>query len=275
MVMLIRPVSGTASLLAHAATNWPMPSVIPPGWSASWKHWDYLLTLLALNPYFLRLPQIVNVKYAIPGQVHPIIFSGARECVLFWTEIPHDPDGPLLDCRTIELYTYDATRAKQAADTVEEIMLLVAAAPSPSDVPMLKLEPDAEGEAALACILERDPSVIPLLESNFLGCALRATEPDEELMSADEAEARHSEKFTQAIRNVEAYVAQTEADLAADAAELTDLLAVGSPELLEQEGLDKDEEAHAKMWVHVEDAKEKFKALRKTWMESYGPWVVA
>jgi hypothetical protein len=36
--------------------------------------------------------------------------------------------------------------------------------------------------------------------------------------------------------------------------ELADLRAVGSPELLEQEGLEKDEEAHAKMLVHLEDA---------------------
>jgi hypothetical protein len=49
---------------------------------------------------------------------------------------------------------------------------------------------------------------------------------------------------------------------------------VGSPELLEQEGLDKDEGAHTKMRVHLEDAKEKkLKALKKAWTESYGPWV--
>jgi 5-bromo-4-chloroindolyl phosphate hydrolysis protein len=66
---------------------------------------------------------------------------------------------------------------------------------------------------------------------------------------------------------------QTEEELAADAAELADLRAVGSPELLEQDGLDKNEEAHAKMRVHLEDAKEKLKALRKTWTELYGPWV--
>jgi 5-bromo-4-chloroindolyl phosphate hydrolysis protein len=58
-------------------------------------------------------------------------------------------------------------------------------------------------------------------------------------------------------------VAQTEEEFAADAAELANLQAVGSPELLEQEGLDKHEEAHAKIRVHLEDAKEKLKALRK------------
>jgi hypothetical protein len=37
-----------------------VPSLIPPGWSASWEHWDYSL----------RLPQIemlVDIKYAIPA----------------------------------------------------------------------------------------------------------------------------------------------------------------------------------------------------------------
>jgi hypothetical protein len=87
----------------------------------------------------------------IPGQVRPIIYSDARKCVLFWTEIPFDepPDGAghvfLLNCRTFELYTYDATRAKHAPDTVEEIVLLVATALMPKSVPMVKLKPNAEG----------------------------------------------------------------------------------------------------------------------------------
>jgi hypothetical protein len=101
-------------------------------------------------------------------------------------------------------------------DTVEEIVLLVAAAPTPEGVPMVKLEPDPEGEAALVRILERDASVIPLLESNFLGYAPRATEPDEELMRADEAEG----KAHTGDMDIEAYVAQTEAELPADAVEL-------------------------------------------------------
>jgi hypothetical protein len=130
---------------------------------------------------------------------------------------------------------------------------------------MVKLEPDVEGEAALTRILDRDAGIIPLLESDFGGYASLATEPDKELMSADEVRARQREKFTQAIRNVEVYVPQTE--------ELADLRAVGSPEQLEQEGLEKDEEAHAKMWAHLEDARERVKVLRKAWTESYGPWV--
>ncbi|KAJ7910818.1 hypothetical protein B0H13DRAFT_2485144 [Mycena leptocephala] len=163
------------------------------------------------SPYFLRLPQIEMLV-----NVCPIIYSGARECVLFWTGIPQAPDELpdiegddgtgnvfLLNYRTFEFYTYNATHAKHAPDMVEEIVLIIAAAPSPSDVPILKLEPDAEGDAALARILDRDAGVIPLLESDFRGYAPHATEPDEELMSTDEAAARQREKFMQAIRNVE------------------------------------------------------------------------
>jgi hypothetical protein len=77
----------------------------------------------------------------------------------------------LLDCRTLELYTFDATRMKRAhtLDTVEEVVLLFAAARTPEGVHMLKLELDPEGEAALQHILDRDASVIPLLESDFRG----------------------------------------------------------------------------------------------------------
>jgi hypothetical protein len=102
----------------------------------------------------------------------------------------------LLNCRTFELYTCEATHAKHAPDTVEEIVLLVSAALTPEGVPMVKLELDSEGEAVLARILDRDASVIPLLESDFLGYAPRATEPDEEPMSVDEAAVRQKEKFT-------------------------------------------------------------------------------
>ena len=73
------------------------------------------------------------------------------------------------------------------------LLLLVAAAPTPAGVPMLKLEPDPDGAAALARILARDPAVIPVLEEEFLGYAPRATERAEELLSADAAHARHKE----------------------------------------------------------------------------------
>ncbi|KAJ6551537.1 hypothetical protein B0H19DRAFT_1158070 [Mycena capillaripes] len=280
----------TAALLSYAVKNWPAPAVIPAGWSADWKQWDYLLTLFAFSPYFLRLPQIemlVNVKYGIPGEVRPIMYSDARESVVFSTEIPTDPDAPddapdgaghvfLLNCRTFELYTYDPARPEHAPDTIEELALLIAAAPTPEGVPMVQLQPDPDGEAALQRVLARDATVIPLLESDFLGYAPRATEPEQELVSADAAAEAQKQKLAEAIRKVRAYVVETEAELALDEAELADLRTDGSPELQDKEdGVRLDEEAHAQMRVALEEAKAKLKIWEHLWTESYGPWVDA
>ncbi|KAJ7064569.1 hypothetical protein C8F01DRAFT_1354005 [Mycena amicta] len=49
------------------------------------KNWDYLRTLFAYSLYFLRLPQIhmlVNVKYAIPGDVKPVMYSSKHEVLV-------------------------------------------------------------------------------------------------------------------------------------------------------------------------------------------------
>ncbi|KAJ7434332.1 hypothetical protein B0H11DRAFT_734847 [Mycena galericulata] len=72
----------TATLLACVETQWPLPLAIPAGLSADCSTFDYLLALFAFSPYFLRLPQIemlVNVKYAAPGEVRPLMYSAARE----------------------------------------------------------------------------------------------------------------------------------------------------------------------------------------------------
>jgi hypothetical protein len=66
MAVLIHPGSATASLLAYAAINWPIPFVIPPGWSASWKHWDYLLKLYGTIRARIQIKnkQIIALKRA-------------------------------------------------------------------------------------------------------------------------------------------------------------------------------------------------------------------
>ncbi|KAJ7853319.1 hypothetical protein B0H14DRAFT_2758556 [Mycena olivaceomarginata] len=290
----------TASLLAYGAAHWPAPDVLPAGWSADWARWDYLLTLFAFSPYFLRLPQIemlVNVKYGIPGEVRPIMYSDAREMLLFSTEVLDQPDEPdsdseaqpqkpaqdgdgagfvfLLNCRTFELWTYDpdaSASPQNAPSTIQELVLLVAAAPTPAGVPMLKLEPDPDGAAALARILARDPAVIPVLEEEFLGYAPRATERAEELLSADAAHARHKEKWGDAILQLRAYVKETEAELAADERELADLRATGSAELRESEGdnFRLDEAAHAQMRAALAETKGKLAEWERQWVEAYG-----
>ncbi|KAF8217196.1 hypothetical protein K438DRAFT_1798431 [Mycena galopus ATCC 62051] len=286
----------TASLLAYAAANWQSPSVIPPGWSTDWKRWDYLLTFFAFSPYFLRLPQIemlVNVRYGIPGEVRPIMYSDARESVLFSTELDHDPNDPdsdaapppdgagfvfLLNCRTFELWTYDPDRGDAAPDTIEELVLLVGAAPTPEGVPMVKVETDPEGEEALQRILDRDPGVIPILESDFLGYAPRPTDRAEELVNADDADAAHREKFANAIRELRAYVKETEEELRRDEAELADIrmtgdMDQGSPESHEsEETFRTDADAHAQIRVALEDTKARLREWERQWTEAYGPW---
>ncbi|KAJ7812180.1 hypothetical protein B0H14DRAFT_3879760 [Mycena olivaceomarginata] len=84
-------------LVAYGAAHWPAPDVLPASWSADWARWDHPLTLFAFSPYFLRLPQIemlVSVKYGIPGEVRPIMYSNAREALLFSTEVLDQPDEP-------------------------------------------------------------------------------------------------------------------------------------------------------------------------------------
>ncbi|KAJ7166774.1 hypothetical protein C8R46DRAFT_1271718 [Mycena filopes] len=242
----------TAALLAYAQTHWPAPSVVPAGWSTDWSQWDYLLTLFAFSPYFLRLPQIemlVNIKYAIPGEVRPIMYSVARESLVFCVEMPDDfedsdsdsepesevgEDGAahvfLLDCRTFDLYTYDPapppaadgtpTYAQHAPDTIEELVLLIGAAPTPAAVPMLRLEPDEAGAAVLQRVLDRDASVIPVLEEDYLGYAPRATSRAEELLDANTAQRQETEALRRAIAAARATVRETEAELAREEAEV-------------------------------------------------------
>ncbi|KAF7356025.1 hypothetical protein MVEN_00932000 [Mycena venus] len=245
----------TATLLAYAAAHWPAPSVLPPRWSANWRDWDYLLTLFAFSPYFLRLPQIemlVNVKYGIPGEVRPIMYcDGAGkgkdkegDWVLLSAEIPAEAmedlepseaqpeeagvgeDGAgyvfLLNCRTFDIWT--ARRARRRRVLIVRPPSLPS--PSPKTSPCPNSPPDPAGESALARILARDASVIPLLESDFLGYAPRPTERAEELLSADAAHAAHKAKWKDAIERVREYVKEMEAELRGSEEEVGDLRAV-------------------------------------------------
>ncbi|KAJ7486617.1 hypothetical protein FB451DRAFT_1227649 [Mycena latifolia] len=263
----------TAALLAYAAGNWAAPSVVPPGWSTDYKSWTHLLTLFAYSPYFLRLPQIemlVNVKYGIPGEVRPLMFHPARDALVFQIDVQSEAeDGTgggaqvhYLDCASFELWTYE----RGDVDTIDELVVLIGAAPTPEGVPLVRLEPDPAGEAALKRILERDESVIPLLEKEFLGYAPHATTPAEELVSADEEARTQRDKLENAIRNVRTYIKDAEEELALDAADLKQ----GEEGGIDPKDLAEDKRAHAEIRVAVEDAKDKLVALERMWSERYG-----
>ncbi|KAJ7085011.1 hypothetical protein C8R43DRAFT_1115407, partial [Mycena crocata] len=284
----------TAALLGYAETHWLPPPVVPPGWSTDWKRWPYLLTFFAYSPYFLRLPQIemlVNIKYNIPGEVRPIMYSNEREEVVLSIDLPAladlveegdevsssdkvDTDAApaqvlLLNCRTFDLYTYDVDKEgslDDAPETVDELVLLIAAAPTPEGVPMMRLAPDPEGEATLKRVLDRDESVIPLLESDFLGYAPRATTREDEMVNPDKVDAEVREKFAEAIRNARTHIAEAEEELRLDAEDLKEL-----QQSQEAEDLDRDEEAHTQMRIAVAEAKEKLTEWEKMWKARYGP----
>ncbi|KAJ7750104.1 hypothetical protein DFH07DRAFT_1062214 [Mycena maculata] len=275
----------TAALLAYAEAQWASPSVIPPGWSTDWRNWDYLLTFFAFSPYFLRLPQIemlVNIKYAVQGEVRPLMYSPTRDALVFQIDLS---DGPgvggegaaeifLLDCRAMTLWTYDADQATNTPDTIDELVLLIGAAPTPEGVPMMQLEPDPEGEAALKRVLARDASVIPLLEDEFLGYAPRVTKEEEELANVDEEDKARKTKLAEAITRARGYVAQAEEELRLEGRDLRALRAEqesGSEENIKAE-IRQDMTALAEMREAVDEAKAKLAEMEETWVARYGEW---
>ncbi|KAJ7103903.1 hypothetical protein C8R44DRAFT_808334 [Mycena epipterygia] len=283
----------TAVLLAYAESNWPPPSVVPAGWSTDWRRFPYLLTLFAYSPYFLRLPQIemlVTIKHAVPGEARPLMYHPTRDLLVFAIDKPELADGPegaaqllLLDCKAFEVWTYDEDAGEDAPDTVDELCLLIGAAPSPEGVPMVRLEPDPDGVAALQRILDRDLTVIPLLTSEFLGYEPTPTERAEELVTADQEESAAREKTRTAIREAREHVKQAQEELRLDRLNLEELrTAAEAPEI---EGLEtneevraelraavqKDAEAHAQMREAVEEAEDRVVEWERVWTERYGP----
>ncbi|KAJ7056304.1 hypothetical protein C8F01DRAFT_1311057 [Mycena amicta] len=138
----------TAALLAYAESHWLPPTV----------NWDYVLTLFraAYSPYFLRLPQIemrVNVKYAIPGEVKPVMYSSEHEALVFAVDREDNGDAKpreaerhsdeeedgsaevfYLNCRTFELYAFDPEHAPNVPppETIHELLILIGTAPPPA-----------------------------------------------------------------------------------------------------------------------------------------------
>ncbi|KAJ7750107.1 hypothetical protein DFH07DRAFT_941967 [Mycena maculata] len=189
----------TATVLAYADAEWLPPSVVPQGWSTDWANCPNLPSLFTLGPYFLPLPEIemlINVKYGIPGEVRPLMYSHARDSVVFQIDMSDLQDVGtegavqvfLLDCRTSELWMYDADHDDNTPDTIDELVLLIGAAPAPEGVPMVRLETDPEGEEAVRRVHARDASVIPLLESTFLVYAPPRVMEEEELLKANQGD---------------------------------------------------------------------------------------
>ncbi|KAJ6590226.1 hypothetical protein B0H10DRAFT_1961160 [Mycena sp. CBHHK59/15] len=264
------------ALLAYAEGFWPPPRVVPPGWSADWTKWDYLLTFFGFSPYFLRLPQIemlVNIRYGVPGAARPLMYSddgptrrdrGRRG--------RGDTSGKggggraggfMLDCSTFELLAFadDGEAAHALPETVDELIERIGA--DIDSVPYTQLAPDEAGEAALQRVLARDASVIPLLETDFLGYAPKPTTPAEELPD-EEAEARRRTKIEAAIADARAFVAETEEELRLDQEDLQEL---GEGGVL---NIELEQEANRRMTAALDDAKAKLAKWEALYQQSYG-----
>ncbi|KAJ7056350.1 hypothetical protein C8F01DRAFT_1155847 [Mycena amicta] len=239
----------TAALLAYAESHWLPPTVVPSGWSTDWKKWDYLLTLFAYSPYFLRLPQIemlVNVKYAIAGEVKPVMYSSEHEALVFAVDREDNGDAKpreaarhedeeeegsaevfYLNCRTFELYAFDPEHAPNVPppETIDELLMLIGTAPL-----RLPHPPPSRSSASLPTTL-----VEP-----------RATTLQEELIKAEE--------------NAREYLRETEKELKREQEEVK--------VLREQEGLQtaemvEEQKVYLQMHAAREDAKAKLVELEQ------------
>ncbi|CAK5279933.1 unnamed protein product [Mycena citricolor] len=245
----------TAALVSYAEGNWPKPDTVPEGWSTSWKDWEYLLTFFAYSPYYLRLPQIemlVNIKHAIPGNVRPVMYSKARDAMIFLVDIYTGEEGTggttvfLLNCRTNKLFTYQPADRTKVPQNVMGLLELIAGLSDLEAAPMIQLEADKDGSAVLQ----------------------RPTTPEEEMMNPDEERKGMLMRLEEAIANVRAFIVQAEAELSVDEIELAKLKEQGMV-LPAKEGYQLDENAHAQFRQSLVEAKEKLAELENLRAERF------
>ncbi|KAJ7915009.1 hypothetical protein B0H13DRAFT_2324811 [Mycena leptocephala] len=146
-------------------------------------HPTYYPSMSSTSVNIGSIQMLVNIKYGIPGEIPAEAMEHPEP-----SEVqPEDGGGGgedgagyifLLNCRTFDIWAYEPApnTSRPVPNIIEELVALVSAAssspsslPFPPNIPVSKLTPDPAGESALARILARDASVIPLLESYFLG----------------------------------------------------------------------------------------------------------
>ncbi|KAF7323771.1 hypothetical protein MKEN_00598200 [Mycena kentingensis (nom. inval.)] len=285
-----------AALVGYAEAQWMdlAPRYLPAGWSTAWKDWDYLLTLFAYSPYFLRLPQIemlVNVQYAIAGEVKPIAYNSDKDAVIFAVYSTEDPEYQsdaeqsdseeggggsfsveifYLNYRTFSIYSFDAEHAPNVPppQSIEELVDLMTGAESPESVPLYKLDPDPEGQAALDRILARDASVIPELQEKYLAYEPRPTTEAEEIPEQNEVERERKARLAEAIENTRRYIREAEDEFLAEQEE--------TRKMKEQEGMEMaetqdEQQAYAEIRTALDDAKTKLREMEQVWNSRYAP----
>jgi hypothetical protein len=216
------------AVIARAKEVWPCPPIVPAGWSCAWEHWSYLLTFYWFSPYYLMLPQIemiVNIRYRIPGETRPILFSNEQQSFIFTL---------VDDGRRFFMYNI-AEQALWEFMGVEDEESLVRRMDDDFgalESEMKKLVPDEEGEECVKRILARDETVIPVLAEKFLDHTPEPTHQWDEDMTADGGEVFDEDEETVALEKLaedmeemfgsqlaERVEAETKAEAEADLAE--------------------------------------------------------
>jgi hypothetical protein len=151
LFLVFQPDDEARAVIARAKEVWPCPPIIPAGWSCSWEHWSYLLTFYWLSPYYLMLPQIemiVNIRYRIPGETRPILFSNEQQSFIFTLV---DDERRFFMCNIAEQALWEFMGVEDEENLVQRMDDDFGALESE----MKMLVPDEEGEECVKRILAR------------------------------------------------------------------------------------------------------------------------
>ncbi|EAU90684.2 hypothetical protein CC1G_03953 [Coprinopsis cinerea okayama7 len=181
------------AILDYANTHWPRTKTLPTGWSCTWPNWENLISFFyPTSQYFVVIPQIdfiINVRYAIPGEVQPVMFNNDLNAFVFEVverkseeevqaqmakdkeqlerERQKDQD------RHRKLYYLDWEEGElyhiTNAHTPRQLARLMIHSGGLSALSLSLIQSDPKGEEVADRILARDASVVPLLEENYLG----------------------------------------------------------------------------------------------------------
>jgi hypothetical protein len=144
------------------------------------------------------LPQIemlVNIRYRIPGETRPILFSDEKQSFVF-TLVENKRRFFMYNIGEQVLWEFDGMESE------EELVRQMDANFGALERGMKKLVPDDEGEDCVERILARDETVIPVLAEKFLDYTPEATHEWEENPNAIGPELEDEEAMSAALETL-------------------------------------------------------------------------
>ncbi|KAL1742159.1 hypothetical protein HDZ31DRAFT_43824 [Schizophyllum fasciatum] len=180
----------------------PPTSSAPPRIPGDWARFPYFMTYIPPSPYYLMLPQlqmVVNIKYGLRGAVVPQMYDPRQEALVFamrrWDAGDAEAAAPRyywLHCPTGDVSEFLLPDMSGEADDLmarwegaEESLTELLAAVSVQEAPQMPLEPDPKGLDILERIMNRDPSVIEVLEKDYFNFKLSPTTEEQEAQLFD------------------------------------------------------------------------------------------